>query len=118
MTPFYADEDFSKSVVDFLREFGFDVLTVQEDGRAGESDPQVLGRAVELGRAVLTNNRRHFINLHGDVPSHFGIVICTHDDDREALARRIAEAVATTETMIGRLVRIVRPNPSNKKRRS
>jgi hypothetical protein len=35
---------------------GVDVLTVQEDGRAGASDAAVLDRATELGRVLFTQD--------------------------------------------------------------
>jgi hypothetical protein len=37
MTPFYADEDFSKSVVGFLRDFGFDVLPFRRTAARGKA---------------------------------------------------------------------------------
>ncbi len=50
----FADEDFSYPVTEELRRLGHDVLTVQEDGRAGTPDPDVLALAQSLGRSVLT----------------------------------------------------------------
>ena len=38
MVVFYADEDFPGPVTDALRALGYDVLTVQQDGRAGGDD--------------------------------------------------------------------------------
>ncbi len=59
----YADEGFPKKVTDQLREFGYDVLTVQEAGQANQRTPdhQVLEFAMGQGRAVLTINRDDFI---------------------------------------------------------
>ena len=42
MARMYADEDFPGPVVQMLRDLGHDVLTVQESGRRGSSDDQVL----------------------------------------------------------------------------
>ena len=99
-------------MVDALRLFGHDVLTAQDDGRAnqGVPDPDVLARATLLGRAVLTNNRRHFHTLHRVAPVHAGIVTYTHDPDPVALAGRIHAAVAGLADLAGQLVKVTRPN--------
>lgn len=39
MARLYADENFSRHVVEFLRAFGHDVLRVQDVGRAGLKIP-------------------------------------------------------------------------------
>ena len=44
------------SIAAGLRARGVGVLTVQEDGRAGGTDEQVLARAAELGRVVFTRD--------------------------------------------------------------
>src|SRR5262249_39058805 len=91
----YADEDFSYPVVEELRRLGHDVLTVQEDGRKGTPDPDVLARAHALGRSVLTHNRRHFERLHRQGAAHSGILSATHDPHNSiALASRIDAALA------------------------
>ena len=90
----YADEDFSFPVVEALRQLGHDVLTAQEDGRAGTADPDILARADALGRAVLTHNRRHFECLHRQGVDHSGIVSAKHSRDAPAFASRIDAALA------------------------
>jgi hypothetical protein len=45
MARLYADENVPAALVKLLRLLGHDVLTVQEAGRAGEPDPQVLSDA-------------------------------------------------------------------------
>ena len=77
----YADENFPLRVVEELRRLGVDVLTVLENGRANQSvtDQGILDRASELGRAILTLNRRDFKRLHLEVADHAGIIICTED---------------------------------------
>lgn len=113
MASLYADENVDRKVVDLLRAAGHDVLTAVEDGRANQKipDPDVLARATQLGRAVLTNNRRHYHKLHRKYPSHAGIVTYTKDDDADALAARIDAAISPLPTLAGRLVKVVRPNP-------
>ena len=90
----YADEDFAFPVVELLRHLGHDVLTAQEDGRSATLDPDILARAHDLGRVVLTFNRRHFVRMHLKGADHSGIVSATHDDDFSALADRVHTALA------------------------
>lgn len=90
----YADENFYYPVIAILRQFGHDVLTVQEDGRRSSPDPMVLARSHELGRIVLTLNRRDFERLDRQGADHFGIVSTTRDNDYAALAQRILTALA------------------------
>jgi predicted nuclease of predicted toxin-antitoxin system len=50
------DEHIHRAITIGLRLRGIDVLTVQEDGRAGVSDPLVLDRATELNRVLFTQD--------------------------------------------------------------
>ena len=108
MARLYADEQFPFPVVALLRTFGHDALTIQEAGNAGDDDPEVLAFAVNNDRAVMTQNRRHFIRLHTQQPNHAGI-ICTDDKNLERLATRINNAIAGEETLRGKLIRVNRP---------
>ena len=112
MARFYADEQFPLPVVEFLRTFGHDFLTVQEAGNAGLgiSDEEVLAFARSNHRALLKQNRRHFIRLHSLEPNHAGIIICTLDQNWERLATRINEAISAEETLTGKLIRVSRPS--------
>lgn len=113
MAALYTDEDVSARITEVLRRLGHDVLTAQEDGRANQKipDPDVLARAIQLGRAVVTGNRRHFHRLHRKDPNHAGIITFTDDPDRPALAARIDAAIAPLPVLAGQLVKVVRPNP-------
>ena len=75
----YADENVPLRVIEELRRLDHDVLTAFEDGKANQSirDPDILTRATELGRAIVTLNRLDFKRLHLKMPQHAGIVICT-----------------------------------------
>jgi predicted nuclease of predicted toxin-antitoxin system len=108
---FYADENFPLRTVEELRRLGHDVLTTFEDGRANQAipDEEILVRAVELKRAVLTLNRKDFRKLHEADSNHFGIIICTEDPDRAGQAKRISEKVEEFEDLRGQLIRIYRP---------
>jgi len=107
----YADEQFPYEVVEHLRNFGHDVLTVQEAGNANLKipDDHVLDFAGNNERVVLTLNRKDFKRLHRLHPDHAGIIICTDDGDRMALAERINAAILAEEILLGKLVSVVRP---------
>ncbi|MBO3458525.1 DUF5615 family PIN-like protein [Aetokthonos hydrillicola Thurmond2011] len=111
MARLYADEQFPFPVVELLRALGHDVLTVQEAGNADKSipDDQVLAFATSQQRAILTINRDDFIRLHRRDCNHFGIIVCTNNRNWEQFAARINEAVISEESLLGKLIRVVRP---------
>jgi hypothetical protein len=111
MARLYADEQFPFEVVEHLRDFGHDVLTVQEAGNANLKipDDQVLIFASSNERLVLTLNRKDFKRLHRFAPIHEGIVICTDDSDRLGLAKRIHAAMLVESPFSGKLISVVRP---------
>ena len=113
MALLYSDENFPFPTDVFLRALGHDVLTAQDDARAGFGipDPDVLTRATTLGRAVLTHNRKDYFRLHATVTVHAGIVACKEDLDYPRLAARIHAAVSALPSLAGQLVRVNRPNP-------
>ena len=90
----YADEDFFYPIVEELRRLGHDVVTTQEDARRGSADADILAQAHNLGRAVLTHNRRHFKRLHRSSDPHTGIISVTQDEDHIAVAARIDAALS------------------------
>ena len=112
MARLYADEDFDYPVVVELRRLGHDVLTVAEAGQTNQrvADDVVLALAITQGRAVLTFNRRDFIRLHRASQVHAGIVVCTWDRDRVALAARIHAALSNCPILDDQLIRVVRPH--------
>jgi predicted nuclease of predicted toxin-antitoxin system len=107
----YADENFPLRVVEELRRLGHDVITAFEDGKANQSitDQDLLARAIELNRAVLTLNRLDFKRLHLQVPDHAGIIICTEDPDRIRQAQQITESLAKASDIRAQLIRVYRP---------
>lgn len=111
----YANENFPRPVVEELRRLGHDVLTIQETGQGERAVPdvEVLTFATRDGRAVLTLNRKDFIQLHRSSSEHAGIVVCTFDPDFDGQAQRIHEAVEAYPKLAGELVRVNRPHPSN-----
>ena len=108
----YSNENFDRRVVLALREFGHDVLTSIEAGRANQRvpDEEVLDFAKRRLRAVLTLNRLHFLRLHRETNAdHEGIIVCSMDHDVAALARRIDEAIRGAGELKGQLLRVNRP---------
>jgi hypothetical protein len=113
MARLLADENFPRPVVDELRRLDHDVQTIDEAGLGGQAVPDdaILDAAAADGRAVLTLNRRHFVRLHRERPSHAGIVVCTFDPDFIGQAARIKDAIASAEPLDGLLIRVNRPGP-------
>ena len=116
MARLYSDEQFPRAVVEVLRNLGPDVLTCRDAGQAnrGIGDQSVLQFALSDRRAILTRNRKHFLNLHRRSASHAGIVACTRNPDAEDFAGRIDAAIASASASIGSLagqyIRVVRPS--------
>ena len=54
--PLYMDENVHGAITNGLRQRGIDVLTVQEDGKSGISDPEVLDRAISLNRLLFSQD--------------------------------------------------------------
>jgi len=57
---YYMDEHVPGPITKGLRDRGVDVLTVQEDLRIGDDDEQLLDRADELGRLIVTFDHDFF----------------------------------------------------------
>lgn len=111
MARLYGDENFPLPVVVRLRQLGHDVLTCREDGRDNQEidDPDVLARAHELGRAVLTVNRSDFRRLHRRGALHSGIIACSEDLDRAGQAAQIDEACRARSSLVGEWICVYRP---------
>ncbi len=112
MARLYADENFPFPVVEELRQYGHDVLTLQEHGYGGQAVPDdvVLEHAFHDKRALLTINRKHFMALHNASSHHAGIVVCTFDPQFHEQAHRIHQALeAYSGDVRGQLLRINRP---------
>lgn len=108
MFPVYADEDFSRPVVEWLKESGWDIITARDDGRANQriADDRVLDRAMELGRALLTSNRSDFRQLHRQRSgNHNGIVVVRPSARKPRLtAELIDRALRPINDAIGKFI--------------
>jgi hypothetical protein len=111
MARLHSGENFDLPIVVELQRLGHDVLSALAAGRAGRKipDPDVLAFATSQGRAVLTFDRRDFIRLHHHNPGHAGIIVCTKDSDRPALAARIHQKLLGYADLTGELIRVYRP---------
>jgi hypothetical protein len=108
----YSNENFDRRVVVALRRLGHDVLTSLDAGRANQRipDEDVIEFAKKEGRAVLTFNRLHFLRLHQSMKGdHAGIIVCSTDQDFEALAARIDRVVREAGKLDGQVLRVNRP---------
>lgn len=105
-----ADENFSAEVNQLLREFGHDVIALQDLNLAGIKypDEMVLKKANESGRCVLTFNRKDFIRLHKKGIPHAGIIACTYNRDALRLASKIHSAINDKDNLENQLIRIYR----------
>ncbi len=111
MNGLLADENFPAPAVQALRQLGYDVITLQERGKANQQFPdiEVLELATLEKRTVLTINRKHFIRLHQASSKHSGIIVCTVDLDFAGQAHRIDQAIKAHGALDGHLIRINRP---------
>ncbi len=107
-----ADENFPLPTINYLRQLGHDVLTLQQLDMASQAipDDEVLATAIRLNRCLLTLNRKDFIKLHQQNSDHSGIVIATSDADFSALAERVHNCLSANQSTSGQLLRVQRPN--------
>ncbi|MEW6737209.1 MAG: DUF5615 family PIN-like protein [Acidobacteriota bacterium] len=110
MSRLLADENFPLPVVIELRRLGYDIVTMQEIGKANQSipDEEVLSLACADDRALLTINRKHFIRLHNSMPDHRGIIVCTFNPSFIEQASKIHMAIETNSELAGKLIRVNR----------
>lgn len=77
-----VDEDSAaKTLVRLLHDAGHDVLTADEAGLTSMADAEVLSRAVDDGRVLLTRNCGDFLALSTRVHGHPGILAVYQDAD-------------------------------------
>ena len=99
-------------MIKFLRNFGHDILTAKEAGKANQRipDEDVLAFAINNKRAILTRNRRDFIRLHNSNSDHAGIIVCSEDPNFEQAAIAINELIIKEKSLEGKLIRVLRSN--------
>ena len=94
---FYLDADLSYQVAEIARAQGLDVVSAQEQGRAGLKDDELLRLVAQEGRCLVTRNRNDFIKLtvtfFGSEWPHAGVLIVPRslpNDDFAGIARALA----------------------------
>ncbi|MEL7159461.1 MAG: DUF5615 family PIN-like protein [Bacteroidota bacterium] len=104
-----TDEDFDVPIAGRLRARGLDVVLLSELGltNQGYDDKKVLQKATELGRTLVTYNRRDFRLLHELYPDHAGIIICKRNTPVTLLIDKIVALVESTPNPHGQLFRII-----------
>ena len=87
---YYTDENIHVDVAPGARHLGLDSDSFREHGTFGWTDPRQLAKAADLGRAIITSNKKDFRRLHEalllwrirwNVPNalcHHGILIVPH----------------------------------------
>ncbi len=80
-----ADENIPKSIVDWLREKGYDAKRTSEEGLRGATDSTLIRWSQKEERIILTLDE-DFIRLHRQLKKPFGaIVIRTHPPTSEKI---------------------------------
>lgn len=95
--PVIIDEDFSRSVALALRERGFALVAAVETPPRGINDDEQLRRAAQMGRILVSHNRRHFVRVAHELRQrgggHFGVILLPSDRSDERLLLRTAMAL-------------------------
>lgn len=111
MIKLYANENFPVETVLILKNLGYDILSTHDAGQSNLKipDEEVLAFAIAEGRAIITVNRKDFKRLHRSNPTHFGIIVCTKNDDFENFAACIHRILLEcSEDVSNKLIRVYR----------
>lgn len=102
---YYFDQNMTAAVAVGLRVRGIEVLTAQDAGRCGLSDPDQLAFATAAGRVLVTFDP-DYLSLHATGAAHTGIVWTP--SEKHSIGQLISElellhGVYTADDMINRL---------------
>jgi predicted nuclease of predicted toxin-antitoxin system len=91
---FLANENFPLDAVEALRQAGHDVAWIRTDA-PGSSDPQVLARAIQASRVLLTFDKDFGdLAFHAGLPADCGIVLFRlPSNSAAALAAQVVAAI-------------------------
>ena len=73
---FYADEDFPPKATEILRDWGFEVLTVQEAGKRRHPDENHLAEAKKQDRILITRDRDYLYDRRYPLHPSPTLVVC------------------------------------------
>ena len=111
----FFDEDVSASIVDNLRQRGFDVTSVRDTGRLRLNDASQLAFAAADGRAFVTHNHLDFERLHQRYLSegleHHGIIVAKRRPSDIAVVVKLLALLneVTADDMINQLCYVLVP---------
>jgi predicted nuclease of predicted toxin-antitoxin system len=106
---FVADESCAMPVIRALREAGHDVVAIAEVAR-GASDDQVLERATEDKRVLITEDRDFGELVYARGRSSAGVILVRFDSRvRQAKVATVVEAVSKLGTRLGDAFTVVEP---------
>lgn len=116
----YSNENFPLDIVTKLRHLGHDVLTSYDAQQANQGipDDEVLKFAHQQERAVITLNRKDFIELHDLGQEHSGIILCKEcqgNFDYEQQALKVHELILEASELKSRLFRVKKRNVKGSK---
>jgi predicted nuclease of predicted toxin-antitoxin system len=89
---FLVDESVSRDITDFLRSAGHDVVYISETG-AGATDEDVLARAAEESRGLITNDKDFGELVFRSGQPHRGVILLRLKDERTPNRLRVMAAV-------------------------
>lgn len=105
------DEDVWQGLGDALRQEGYDAISVTEAGYKGLSDEEILTKASEAGRAVLSHNSQDFALLAErcffEEITHAGIILSRQFSKGELLRRTLALLKDLTPALLANTLRFV-----------
>lgn len=92
---FLVDECTGPAVARWLREQGYDVFSVFEEAR-GISDDEVIAKAVDENRILLTNDKDFGEKVFKDHKDHKGIILLRLQDERSCVKIEVLEKLLKT----------------------
>lgn len=104
------DENMSPWVAQELCKAGIDACHVRDRGMLGDTDTQVLDKAFDEDRIVVTCNIDDFVDLAGDRELHAGVILVEQADLRRQgqldLVRRAIVAIEQQGDLINQVLRV------------
>jgi predicted nuclease of predicted toxin-antitoxin system len=106
---FVADESCAGPVVQALREAGHDVVSIAEVAK-GATDDEVLQRALEENRVLITEDRDFGELVYARGRSTAGVILLRfHNRMRRAKAATVVEAMSTLGSRLRNAFTVVEP---------